>query len=199
MIIDYKKISKISIEYFKKYYTLDKSHHIYQQHGEHYKLLTYISSIFNNITILDVGTAEGFSALALAQNPTNKVITYDIENIHYPKLSELPFLNDYPNITRKIMDINNESSDVINSADIILLDIVHDGKTENIFSDMLDRIQYKGYVFCDDVFSKFHPKCTAWFKNIKFEKYDLTEIGHHTGTGLLNYNKNNKVIINKTK
>jgi len=202
MIIDYKQIYNIDTSFFNKYFG---SHAVTfcQPRGEHYKLLSYISQQYNGITILDVGTLRGASCLALAQNKNNKVITYDINNTETtpnkwdPHVATLPFLDDYPNVTRKIMDINVESADIINSAEIILLDIIHDGVTEKKFSDMLDKIGYKGYVFCDDVFSHMHPACTQWFENIKIEKYNLTEVGHHHGTGLLNYYNDNSVHIKK--
>jgi hypothetical protein len=197
MIIDYKKVAETNTEYFKKYYTFDNTHHFAQQTGQHYKLLTYITSLFDNITILDIGTYDGASCLALAQNKNNKVLTYDIPNIHYPNLTDLPFLSDYPNVTRKIMDINTEDSEIIKSAKVILLDIVHDGIAEKQFSDKLEAIGYTGYVFCDDVFSLHHPKCTEWFAGLKIEKYNLTETGGHNGTGLLNYYNDNSVIIKK--
>ena len=197
MIIDYNKIKNTNIDFFKKYYTFDETHHFAQQTGQHYKLLSYVSTLYDNITILDVGTYDGASCLALAQNKNNKVITYDIENIFYPKISPLPFINDYPNVSRKIMDINTEDSEIIKSAQIIMLDIMHDGDTEKKFSDMLDSIGYKGYVFCDDVFSNHHPRCSEWFSNLTVEKYDLTEIGGHNGTGLLNYYEDKSVKIIK--
>lgn len=197
MIIDYSKITQTNTDFFRKYYTFDDTHHFAQQTGQHYKLLTYVSSLFDGITILDVGTYDGASCLALAQNPNNNVITYDIENIHYPKLTPLPFLNDYPNVRQKVLDINLEVADVIKSAKIIFLDIVHDGIAEKKISDMLEKINYQGYVFCDDVFSTYHPACTQWFANLTIEKYNLTEIGGHNGTGLLNYYDDKSVIIKK--
>jgi predicted O-methyltransferase YrrM len=45
---------------------------------EHYKLLAYLSTLFNNSTIIDIGTHRGSSALALSYNPTNTVHTFDI-------------------------------------------------------------------------------------------------------------------------
>ena len=78
-----------------------------------------------------------------------------------------------------------------------MLDIMHDGVTEQKFSDMLSRIGYKGYVFCDDVFSQIHPRCTEWFDKLEIEKYNLTEVGSNSGTGLLNYHEDNSVVIKK--
>ena len=43
-----------------------------------YRLYAWLSTQFNNTTILDVGTRTGGSALALSYNETNKVISYDL-------------------------------------------------------------------------------------------------------------------------
>ena len=45
---------------------------------EHYKLLSYFSTLFNNSNIIDIGTHQGHSALALSYNHTNKIHTFDI-------------------------------------------------------------------------------------------------------------------------
>ena len=191
MIIDYKKIQQTNTDFYRKYYIFGDNHHFVAPTGEHYKLLTYISSLYDDITILDVGTADGASCLALAQNKKNKVISYDIDNV------TLPFAKDYPNVEFKNMDINTENVDIIKSAKIILLDAKHDGIMEKTFADILDSINYEGYVICDDVYSSIHPENTAWFDSVTIEKYNLTEIGHAHGTGLLNYYKNNDVTIIK--
>jgi hypothetical protein len=196
MVIDYKKILETNTEFYKKYYEFDETHHLHRMPGEHYKLLTYLSYLYDGITILDVGTSLGESCLALAQNKKNKVISYDIRK------EPLSYLKDYENIEYKILDINLEDINIIKSAKIIFFDIGHDGVAEKKFSDMLEKIDYKGYVFCDDVFSKIYPQCTDWFSKLNIEKYDISEVGHSSpiyghGTGLLNYYNDNSVTIIK--
>jgi tRNA1(Val) A37 N6-methylase TrmN6 len=43
-----------------------------------YRLYAYLSTLFNQTTILDIGTRTGGSALALSYNPKNNVRSYDI-------------------------------------------------------------------------------------------------------------------------
>ena len=43
-----------------------------------YRLYAWLSTQFNNTTILDVGTRTGGSALALSYNEKNNVISYDL-------------------------------------------------------------------------------------------------------------------------
>ena len=93
------------------------------------------------------------------------------------------------------MDINNENEDVIKSAKIILLDIAHDGWQERKFTDMLKRIDYKGILICDDIHCPFYPQMEPWWNSLDGEKYDITDIGHMWGTGLINYGSEKIEII----
>lgn len=205
MIIEYDKIKNFDTSFYKKNFKYDETHHLARQVGEHYKLLAYLSHLYDDILILDVGTCWGESAVALSQNSKNRVITYDIHNLYTKegeyagKIEEsyMPFLDTYSNLELKIMDISNESDDLIKSAKIIFLDIAHDGIQEKNFTDRLDKIGYKGYVFCDDIFCPYYPTMTPWWNSLTIEKYDLTEVGHSWGTGLLNYYQDKNVQIIK--
>ena len=146
------------------------------------------SNQFNNVTILDAGTHYGWSAYALKQNPTNKIITYDITDKFENK-----YLNNVANIEVKILDVNQESVDIIHSAEVIYLDIdPHDGIQEKVFTDMLHRIEWQGYLFCDDI--HINGGMENWWNSILLDKYDLTEIGHLHGTGLITFNRKVSII-----
>jgi len=190
MIIDYKKVMDQSLDFFENFFPDTPSdHHTKSESGEHYKLLKYISSLYDNITILDLGTNTGESAIALAQNKTNKVITYDIEKKWNIDLSS------ESNIEFKLVDINSEDIEVLKSAKIISLDIAHDGFQEKAFTDLLERIGYKGFLICDDIHNIYYPNMNLWWKSINVEKYDVTKVGHHWGTGIVNYYEDNSIKI----
>jgi hypothetical protein len=200
MIIDFKKIMDTDISYFSNTFIFDESHHLNRQTGEHYKLLTYLSNLYDDILILDVGTCGGESAVALSQNRKNRVITYDIvkkwEVEDTTKMKE-NFIEQYDNLSFRLMDINSESPDVIKSASIIFFDIAHDGIQEKKFTDMLLNIGYKGYLICDDIFCPYYPNMKPWWDSIEIEKYDLTEVGHSWGSGLVNYHQDKNISIVK--
>ena len=44
---------------------------------QHYRLLSYFSTLFNNCNIIDIGSHRGNSALALSYNKTNTVYSFD--------------------------------------------------------------------------------------------------------------------------
>lgn len=140
---------------------------------EHYRLLAYISTLFEDKILLDVGTYKGDSSTALTYNKSNKVISFDLENslenVNHNVVYKVGNILDYP--------------DIVLSASFILLDTYHEGPFEMEFIDFLNEINYKGLVMFDDIHLNY-PMKKVW-NSINKEKYDLTNIGHHTGTGLV--------------
>ena len=139
---------------------------------EHYRLLAYISKLYNGVTLLDIGSYQGSSAIALSFNKKNKVISYDIEQ--QPEIAEI----NIPNI--KFIKGNVLKEEI--TAPFILLDTYHDGTFEQEFVDHLLKINYKGLVMFDDI--HLNKEMSNFWDGLKNEKYDLTEIGHHSGTGI---------------
>lgn len=139
---------------------------------EHYRLLVYISKLYNGVTLLDIGSYQGSSAIALSFNKKNKVISYDL--VHQPEIADIKI----PNIKFLIGDVLKDDI----TAPFIILDTYHDGTFEQKFVDHLHKINYKGLVMFDDIY--LNNEMTNFWDGLKNEKYDLTEIGHHTGTGI---------------
>ena len=157
--------------------------------NEHFKLCAYISSKVSGVNIIDAGTSTGNSAIALAYNPKNKVTTYDIMPNDYESFKK------YENIQPIQKDINIESDEVILNAPVILLDVdPHDGIQEKVFTDRLREINYSGFLLCDDI--HLNGEMRDWWNSlIEEKKYDLTDIGHMHGTGLVCYGDFDVTII----
>ena len=62
----------------------------------------------------------------------------------------------------------------------------HDGIIEREFLNWLDANNYKGIVFFDDI--HLNPAMQAIWDSINKEKYDLTDLGHYSGSGIAIYN-----------
>jgi hypothetical protein len=139
---------------------------------EHYRLLTYISTLYNGVSLLDIGSYQGSSAIALSFNKKNKVISYDIE--HQPEIADI-----------KIPNIQFIKGNVLKhkiASPFIMLDTYHDGEFEQEFVDHLLKINYKGLVMFDDI--NLNKEMSNFWNGLKNEKYNLTHIGHHSGTGI---------------
>jgi predicted O-methyltransferase YrrM len=141
---------------------------------EHYRLLMHISTLYNEETLFDIGTNRCMSAMALSHNPSNKIKSYDIVQV----LGENPKI---PNVEFLLGD-STEDED-IKSTRFIFLDVDHDGLYEDKFYAFLKRIEWKGILVLDDI--HLNEPMMGFWNGIEEEKYDLTQIGHWSGTGLV--------------
>lgn len=155
-----------------------KGYFLDTQFKEHYRLLAHLSTLYSDHTLFDVGTLKGYSALALSYNNSNRVISYDIE--------DLKELNDAQSLTNIEYRIGNVLDDPrLLSAPVILLDTYHDGFFENEFYQFLRKNNYKGLLVLDDIHLN-NPMREFW-KRIEEPKEDLTDIGHWSGTGIVDF------------
>ena len=56
----------------------DKAEFFGNSGNQHYRLLSYISTLFDNHNIIDIGSHRGYSALALSYNKSNTIYSFDI-------------------------------------------------------------------------------------------------------------------------
>lgn len=147
-----------------------------------YKFYAYLSTLFNNTTILDIGTRQANSALALSNNPNNKIISYDV--VVWASFSE--FKKD--NVTLKIQDFMQDKSINYDDVDIILIDVdPHDGIQEVEMLKFLKEKGWSGILLFDDIDPVLWAPVNEIWNNLEHEKFDLTDIGHFSGTGLINF------------
>lgn len=150
---------------------------------QHYRLLSFLASQFNNSTILDIGTHKGSSALALSTNPTNQVISFDIQR-------KVP-LYDMPNVSFELANlwdpvVRKLWESTILGAAMIVLDIdPHDGPMELEFYKWLKEKEYKGLLVCDDIWYFKGMRDNFWFQIPTEHKLDITPLGHWSGTGIV--------------
>jgi hypothetical protein len=147
---------------------------------EHYRLLAYLSLNNYSDQFIDIGTFKGCSALSFSVNPNVTVNTFNV-------VDEMDLNNPPKNINFFIDDVTKpEYKENILSSKIVFLDTLHDGTFERIFMKYLEEIGYKGVLILDDI--HYFGELKRLWDDIHLEKYDITEIGHWSGTGLVYYN-----------
>lgn len=168
-----KNVKDVDLSYTYEYVT-SQHYQWLTADKEHYKLLAYLSSKMDNTVIYDIGTYRGLSAVAMAANKTNKVISYDIVDlveITSPKNVEFKVGNCY-------------EDEGLAKAPLILLDVdPHDGVFEPQFIKWLKENNFKGLLVLDDI--HLNEGMEKFWNDIDLEKYDVTEFGHYSGTGIV--------------
>ncbi len=157
--------------------------------GNYYRLLAYISTHFENEIILDIGTNTGASALSFAMNRKNKVITFDIIDNFAARFS----FGDLP-IEFRCCDVRNIEEELLLKAPVIFLDVAHRGPEERTFYIRLCQIGFKGILILDDIHLQKFGDMKGFWNSIKHKKYDLTQHFHQSGTGIVDFSGNLKII-----
>lgn len=148
-----------------------------------FRLYAYLSEKVNNSVILEVGTRHGGSTCALAANPNNTVIGYDI--IHWDTHDNLK----KENIDLRIGNFMEDETIDYNNVSIIMIDVdPHDGIQEPPMLRFLEEKGWKGLLLLDDITDEW-PAIKKMWDELPYEKYDLTDVGHWSGTGLINFGK----------
>lgn len=140
---------------------------------EHYRLLCLISTWFDNTPLYELGTYRGGSALCLAYNKSNYVISYDIDN--------LVQVERQPNIEFRQGDFMRDRQMLLSP--LIFIDTVHDGVHEKLIYDYLTASKYNGITIWDDI--NLNDEMKQFWNSIRNEKYDISKFGHWSGTGVV--------------
>ena len=152
-----------------------------------YRLYAWLSTQFNNTTILDVGTRTGGSALALSYNETNKVMSYDLQ-----EQGASSGINK-DNIQFNIKDFRDDETLDFDNISIIMLDVdPHDGVQEEEMFEWLEDKGWKGLVLLDDIGPQW-PEIEDFWNRITYPKINVTEVGHMSGTGLVNFDEKHSI------
>lgn len=169
------ELNSLNTHYINQYSLFHETYYYHDVASrEHYRLLMYISTLFENRTLFDVGTNKCMSALALSFNSNNKVKTFDV----------IKLLEVNPNVANIEYILGDSTKDTdMNNTPFIFLDVDHDGLYEDIIYNHLKAINWKGILLLDDIHLN-DPMKNFW-NNITEEKHDLTNKGHWSGTGLV--------------
>lgn len=149
---------------------------------EPYKFFAFLSTLFNNKVILDVGSYYGNSALAYSYNKNNKVISYDIAEHGQSAIKK-------DNIVWKIQDFRSDSSLDFSQIKLINIDVdPHDGIQEHGMIQFLLDKKWSGLLLLDDI-NINDPMRNFWNRfsdaESKVNLLEVGNIGHCTGTGLV--------------
>jgi len=146
-----------------------------------YKLYSYLAQQVGGIYILDIGTLFGGSALALSTSQQN-VVSYDLMSIE----THQPGALEKDNIELIVGNFMEERWHWdYRQIELIVIDVdPHDGLQEPPMVEFIVNQGFEGLILLDDI--HLSPEMEQMWNNFEYEKHDATEIGHFSGTGILN-------------
>jgi predicted O-methyltransferase YrrM len=159
--------------------------------GEHYKLLAGLVETLQPSLVVEIGTAEGMSALALKKNlpPQGKLVTFDlIPWANYPNrcLDESDFSDG--RLQQQVDDLGDRAAvgrhrGLLEGAELIFVDAAKDGKLERRLIENLQSLEFRRppIVVFDD--TRVWNMLAIW-QELRWPKMDLTSFGHWSGTGI---------------
>ena len=175
-----KDIEAVSLARFSKH-VVNQEHRKYffdVHFQEHYRLIAYLSTLFEDSVLFDIGTNLGYSALALSYNTNNTVVSYDVV-----ECKELGYPEELSMIEYHLGDVRKDSRLLFSP--LIMLDTEHDGRFEMEFYKYLVEEKYEGLLFLDDIHLNV-PMRNFW-NSITMPKVDISDLGHWSGSGLVDF------------
>jgi predicted O-methyltransferase YrrM len=167
--------------------------------GEHYRLLASLVSLVQPMSIVEIGTNTGLSALAMCppMAPDARLCTFDI--VRWDQLrdgmgrEQGSFLRDADFEDGRLRQVigdpgcvatYREYSEIFGNADLIFVDGPKDGSFEKNLLRNFERFGLKRscLVIFDDI--RYWTMLAFW-REIERPKLDLTSFGHFAGTGLV--------------
>lgn len=159
--------------------------------GEHYKLLAGLVQVLKPTLVVEIGTAEGLSALSMLKYlPANgRIVSFDIVPwAQYPRSCLIP--QDFADgRLRQIIDnlgdreVFKSHRTLLERADLVFIDAAKDGRLEQKLLANFQSLSYEPkpiFVF-DDI--RLWNMLSVW-RELRWPKLDLTSFGHWCGTGI---------------
>lgn len=145
----------------------------------HYRFFRWLGAVYPGSVISELGTYMGLATMCFADTASNKVITYDVD-FSFVKWKEKP-----KNIElRTAIGFNYFPPEITNST-IIFVDTYHEGIMENaIYKYLIDK-KWKGILIYDDIY--YNQEMRRFWDSIPEPKINATEIGHVSGTGIIEF------------
>ena len=184
---------------------------------EHYPLQQYMTQTYGDCRhIMDIGTRYVASSLALGSNFRTPVWTFDMavsterqrafqaaqknEAEWQTAVQSLGVQITFHNLD--LLTIPQAEFETYIGTWFIMLDTAHLPYTvpfEREFFQRLYSSNYKGIVFLDDI--NLNDEMKRWWKELKdqavehqFQMYDVTPVGHHSGTGVVDFSGTVRLI-----
>jgi predicted O-methyltransferase YrrM len=164
--------------------------------GEHYRFLAGLVKALRPASVVEIGTHQGLSALALAKNlpPAGRLHSYDIvpwdripgQTLRAGDLRGGRIVPVTADLTRQA--VFDRYREILETADLIFVDAAKDGRMEKILLERLETLFFRTppIVVFDDI--RLWNMLGIW-RSVSRPKLDATSFGHWSGTGMIDWQR----------
>jgi len=166
---------------------------------EHYRLLAFLSTqVAADAEVFDIGTNYGDSAIALSYDDQTVVHSFDL--VDRVPLVRKTRRNVHYHLENILTGEGREKwKDRLLASPLIFLDVdPHDGETEHEFVSWLEESKYQGVLVLDDIWYFKGMREKLWYRIKPEHKWDLTRLGHWSGTGIVSWTLGGGTGFSKT-
>lgn len=169
----------------------------YEQPGKcHYLLLSYISSLYKNQTIVITDAWHGLSSLSLSFEPSNTIHSFTQYSYMNTTISHQENIIVHENTNLLQADQLEKNKELLLNSAIILVDhSPHRGKDEYLLYEFLLENDYKGIVISDHVWIYKQMRDEYWYKILDKYRYDVTELGNEDGVTIYTFYPENQPFL----
>jgi predicted O-methyltransferase YrrM len=159
------------------------------QGGFYYQFLALFVKYFKPQNILELGNAYGISTVMMYSelSPNAKLTSVDIDKDQRYVPEEIYKDSRVRFIWGDALDLNIYKGNIPNNIDFLFTDTVHFyQQVKDEYDVYVSLLSDGAFILIDDIYVKDKSKL---FKELPFEKWDLTSWCHGNGFGLLRYKK----------
>lgn len=162
--------------------------------GEHYKLLSGLVKVLKPRVAMEIGTAEGLSALAMKKYlpEGGKVVTFDI--VPWDQIQDTMLIKEdfsQGRLEQRLGDLGDEGvferhRELLEAVEFLFIDGPKDNDFEWKLLGYLKTVKFRKppIVVFDD--TRLWSMLKFW-RELPYPKVDLTSFGHCSGTGLVQW------------
>ena len=135
---------------------------------EHFRLLSYLTTKYDNATITYIGPC-----------------IYAIKALSYNKTATLQL---FTGVNGEV-DREEWNAKLLKSSFIFLQADSDNGTMYMEFYEYMKKLDYKGYIICNNIWACKAMRDDFWYRIPYEERYDLSDLGHWSGTGVISFSK----------
>jgi len=184
--IDFRELDAQNLEQLYPYCSIEEKDRLLKISGiEHYRLLSFLSTLYNNSAFYSINANERLAAIALSYNTTNQVYSYNCLSQEVDDMNIIPVGSTNP-INTHFYNTENfmEQVDIMAQSSIIFIGVPLTLLEYKTFYNILFEKEFNGLVIVNHL---CFPDTEHIWNEVSINKINVSRYGNIGGTGIIDY------------